>query len=69
MHSQADLDFLPEVKVLCALELCSFLLSALADRFSAGVVDSPWPCYERQLRSERWKTEESGYSQVKVFEA
>lgn len=45
----------------------SFLLSALADGFCAGVVDTPWPCYERQLRIERWKTEESGRSQVKVF--
>lgn len=47
----------------------SFLLSALAGGSCAGVVDPPWPCYERQPRIERWKTEESGYSQVKVFEA
>lgn len=46
----------------------SFLLSALAGRSCAGVVDPPWPCYEREWRRERWKTEESGYSQVKVFE-
>lgn len=48
----------------------SFLLSALAGRSCVVAVDPPWPCYERERRErERWKTEESGYSQVKVFEA
>lgn len=47
----------------------SFLLSASAGRSCAEAVDPPWPCYERELRGERWKTEESGYRQFKVFVA
>lgn len=48
----------------------SFLLSALASRSCAAVVDPPWPCYERERRrDEKQKSQarsaRSGFSKLK----
>lgn len=67
------LDFSPRNEEFYALwsRALSFLLSALAGRSwgcrSGRAVDPPWPCCERERRQERWKTEESGCRQLKVF--
>lgn len=64
--TQADLEFLPESKVLCTLEASG--VAAVASRSCAGVVDPPWLCNEKERRREEWKEAESGHRQVKVLE-